>query len=65
MKVLKKNCAKCLVCGDVVESKHCHDFRWCKCGNMAVDGGLAYLKRSAKKMDMVEDCSEYEDRPEE
>lgn len=40
-----KNAAECLKCGDVVESKHVHDFRFCKCGAIAVDGGHEYLKR--------------------
>ena len=43
-----KNAAKCLVCNEVVESKHRHDFAICKCGNVAVDGGKDYLKRSVR-----------------
>ena len=39
------NRAKCLSCGDIIESKHRHDFVWCKCGRIFVDGGLAYLRR--------------------
>ena len=41
-----KNIAKCLLCGDIIESKHRHDFVTCKCGNLSVDGGLEYFKRS-------------------
>jgi len=41
-----RNSAKCLVCGDEIESKHRHDFVWCSCQNLAVDGGKDYLKRS-------------------
>ena len=40
------NTAKCLVCGDIIESKYRHDFVLCSCGNLAVDGGHDYLKRS-------------------
>ena len=43
-----KNAAKCLNCNEVVESKHRHDFARCSCGNVAVDGGKAYLKRSVR-----------------
>lgn len=42
---LTKNAAKCNQCGDVVESKHRHDFVSCTCGNLSVDGGLAYTRR--------------------
>ena len=35
---------RCLKCDDVIESKHRHDFVWCKCGAIAVDGGSDYLK---------------------
>jgi len=39
------NAAECLLCGDVIESTHRHDFKWCSCGNLAVDGGRDYTKR--------------------
>ena len=29
-----------------IESKDRHDFVRCNCGNIAVDGGLDYIKRS-------------------
>jgi hypothetical protein len=35
----------CRICGDIIESKHRHDFVWCKCESVAVDGGKDYLKR--------------------
>lgn len=41
-----KNAAKCLNCNEVLESKHRHDFVMCSCGNLAVDGGRDYIKRS-------------------
>jgi len=46
-----KNAARCLNCNEVVESMHRHDFVQCSCGNVAVDGGKAYLKRSVGKME--------------
>ena len=41
---LTKNAARCLRCGDVIESKHRHDLRWCSCRSLFVDGGLAYAR---------------------
>lgn len=37
--------AKCNHCGDIIESLHRHDFVFCSCGMVAVDGGKAYLRR--------------------
>jgi len=53
-----RNSAKCLKCGDEIESKHRHDFVWCSCKSVAVDGGKAYLKRSGYPCDM-EDTSQF------
>ena len=59
--VIKRNRAKCLFCGDIVESEFTHDFKFCKCGKLAVDGGHSYLRRCAEDMDMVEELSEVEE----
>ena len=40
-----KNRAKCLTCGETIESKHVWDYRTCKCGQLSVDGGKNYLRR--------------------
>ena len=58
---ISRNRAKCLKCDEVVESHHRHDFRTCKCGNLSVDGGLDYLKRSAKDMKAIKEMSDYVD----
>lgn len=34
-------CTKCKV---KIESKHRHDFVWCNCKSIAIDGGLDYCK---------------------
>ena len=39
------NKIKCNKCGDIIESTHRHDFKYCKCGAVAVDGGKSYLRR--------------------
>ena len=54
-KKLIKNAIKCLKCNDVVESKHKHDFKWCKCGTVFVDGGLTY-RRIGGDLSMIEDA---------
>ena len=41
-----ENKAKCLTCGDIIESIDRHDYVQCSCGNISVDGGKDYLKRS-------------------
>jgi len=58
---LKSNKAKCLICNTIAESKHRHDFCFCQCGAMFVDGGLDYLRRGGKDLSQIEDLSEYEE----
>lgn len=55
---LIQNRAKCLLCGEILESTDVHDFKTCSCGNLSVDGGLEYLKRLAKSRDTYEELSE-------
>lgn len=45
------NKIKCKKCGDIIESTYRHDFKFCKCGAVAVDGGNDYLKESGIKED--------------
>jgi hypothetical protein len=40
------NQVKCNRCEDTPFSKNRHDFKYCKCGNIAVDGGQDYLRRA-------------------
>ena len=51
------NKIKCKKCGDIIESKTVHDFKWCSCGACAVDGGREYLRRVGE-FDSWEDLSE-------
>ena len=51
------NKIKCKFCGDIIESKNRHDFKFCSCGKCAVDGGHDYLKRSYSG-DNPEECFE-------
>lgn len=55
--VIDRNSAKCLFCGEEIESKHQHDFVTCGCGSLSVDGGHAYGRRCMKDATMWEDTS--------
>lgn len=52
-----RNIARCLKCGDVIESVHVHHFNRCSCGNLFVDGGLEYLRRGFGSEDSWEELS--------
>lgn len=43
--MILSNQVKCDKCGDKPFSANVHDFRSCKCGSIAVDGGMDYLRR--------------------
>jgi DNA polymerase elongation subunit (family B) len=49
-----RNSAKCRKCEDEIESKYRWDFKWCKCGAIAVDGGKDYLKRVGELENIIE-----------
>lgn len=48
MQKILVNKIRCNKCGDEIESTHRHDFKFCKCGAVAVDGGLDYLRSDLK-----------------
>ena len=48
------NQIRCKKCGDKPFSKHRHDYVSCKCGAVAVDGGMDYLKRTGDLESMEE-----------
>ena len=58
------NKIQCKKCKDIIESKHVHDFKWCTCKSIAVDGGLEYLRRVGNLEDIIE-LSEFEMKQEE
>ena len=56
--MIVRNSAKCLICGDEIESRGRHDFRECKCENIFVDGGTAYLRGGVRHgPDTMQDTS--------
>lgn len=65
MRIIKSNKIKCNHCGQIIESKHRHDFKWCKCGAVFVDGGHDYLRRGfTNDENDFEDLSEVGDEGE-
>lgn len=61
MKKLIVNKIKCKECGDIIESKYTHDFKYCSCGKCAVDGGLEYARRNFAYDGVYEDLAEWEE----
>lgn len=49
-----RNAIRCKKCGDVIESKTVHDFKFCSCGSCAVDGGHDYFRRCGNCEDWEE-----------
>ncbi len=49
--MILSNQVECLRCNDQPWSGGRHDFRYCKCGAVAVDGGQDYLKRTGARED--------------
>ena len=53
--IIIRNAIRCNHCGDVIESTFRHDYKTCRCGCVAVDGGHDYLRRCCKsKQDYTE-----------
>ena len=48
MEKIISNKIQCKHCGEVIESKHVHEFVTCKCETCSVDGGHYHLSRSYK-----------------
>jgi NTP pyrophosphatase (non-canonical NTP hydrolase) len=52
-KKLIVNAIKCEKCGDVIRSRHRHDYRDCSCGSCAVDGGTDYRRLRGDYTDLA------------
>lgn len=57
LEVVTLNKCQCKKCGDIIESKHRHDFVWCKCRSIAADGGKEYIRRVGE-LDQIIELSE-------
>lgn len=51
---IRTNRIKCKKCGNIIESTNVHDFKWCSCKSVAVDGGREYLRRLGNPEDYEE-----------
>ncbi len=54
-----RNRIRCKHYGDIIESTNTHDFKFCSCGKVAIDGGKCYLRRVGMPNDW-EELSEFE-----
>jgi predicted Abi (CAAX) family protease len=52
--MILSNQVRCNKCGDEPFSAHVHDFKQCSCGNVAVDGGMEYLRRVGNLLDYTD-----------
>jgi len=57
-----RNAARCKKCDDVIESRYRHDFVYCKCGAIFVDGGHDYLRQGGD-LAAIEDLHEVQEEP--
>ena len=44
---------KCPKCGDIIYSRAQHDFHYCSCGYIFVDGGFEYTRVGAENLDDI------------
>ena len=49
-------CKKCL---ETIESNHCHDFKYCSCGAVGIDGGISDGNRILGNLSDIENRSMY------
>lgn len=47
------NAIKCLNCQETVVSHHVHDYKHCKCGLTAVDGGNQYTRYGGENFEKI------------
>lgn len=60
-RVIILNQAKCLVCGEILESRFRHDYKTCSCGSLSVDGGHDYISRAYKEEGCFKELSQFLD----
>lgn len=61
-KKIVRNAIRCKHCLDLIESIDTHEYKYCSCKKVAVDGGLDYLKRLGEQED-YEELSEVKEIP--
>lgn len=57
---IKRSRLQCLVCFEILESVHVHDYRTCDCPNETmIDGGTCYVRYGGADMDKISLLTEY------
>jgi len=54
-----RHAIQCRKCSDTIESKHRHDFKYCSCGAVGIDGGISAGNRILGNLSDIEDRSIY------
>ena len=54
-----RHAIKCRKCLDTIESKHQHDFKYCSCRAVGIDGGISAGNRILGHLSDIEDKSKY------
>jgi len=54
-----RHAIQCRICLETIESKHRHDFKYCSCGAVAIDGGISDGNRSLGNLSDIEERSVY------
>jgi hypothetical protein len=49
----------CKKCKDTIESKWCHDLKYCSCGSIGIDGGIEAGNRILGNLEDMENRSMY------
>lgn len=55
--MIVSNQARCKKCGDTPFSMSRHHYQPCKCGSIAVDGGMDYIRRTYTDINDIEELS--------
>jgi hypothetical protein len=54
-----KHAIQCRKCLETIESKHRHDFRYCSCGAVGIDGGISAGNRILGDLSNIDNKSRY------
>lgn len=54
-----RHAVQCKKCLDTIESKHIHDFKYCSCGAVGIDGGISAGNRIIGNLSNIENRSMY------
>ena len=50
---------QCKKCSETIQSKHVHDFKFCSCGTVGIDGGISAGNRILGHLSDMENRSTY------